>query len=78
MACNGHGRLARVLGRSLWCLAARVTQAIRAEALWLSVAPLNMRAGMDTLLTQVLQVLGEVRPYHAYASPTGVAPGRRC
>lgn len=50
--------MARVLGRSLWCLAARVARVIRVDALWLSVAPLDMRAGMDTLLAQVVQVFG--------------------
>ncbi|WP_374476192.1 IS66 family insertion sequence element accessory protein TnpB [Zoogloea sp.] len=39
---------------------------IRVEALWLSVVPLDMRAGMDTLLAQVVQVFGEARPHHAY------------
>ena len=39
---------------------------IRVEALWLSVAPLDMRAGMDTILTQVVRVFGEARPHHAY------------
>ena len=39
---------------------------IRVEALWLSVAPLDMRAGMDTLLAQVVQVFGEARPHHTY------------
>ncbi|MBS0353200.1 MAG: IS66 family insertion sequence element accessory protein TnpB [Proteobacteria bacterium] len=39
---------------------------IRVEALWLSVAPLDMRAGMDTILAQVVQVFGEARPHHAY------------
>jgi transposase len=39
---------------------------IRVEALWLSVAPLDMRAGMDTLLAQVVRVFGEARPHHAY------------
>ena len=39
---------------------------IRVDALWLSVAPLDMRAGMDTLLAQVVQVFGEARPHHAY------------
>ena len=39
---------------------------IRVEALWLSLAPLDMRAGMDTLLVQVVQVFGEARPHHAY------------
>ena len=39
---------------------------IRVEALWLSVAPLDMRAGMDTILAQVVRVFGEARPHHAY------------
>ena len=39
---------------------------IRVDALWLSIAPLDMRAGMDTLLTQVVRVFGEARPHHAY------------
>lgn len=39
---------------------------IRGDALWLSVAPLDMRAGMDTILVQVVQVFGEARPHHAY------------
>ena len=39
---------------------------IRVEALWLSVVPLDMRAGMDTILAQVVQVFGEARPHHAY------------
>ena len=54
------------LGRHLRCLAARVAQVIRVDALWLSVAPLDMRAGMDTLLAQVVRVFGEARPHHAY------------
>ena len=39
---------------------------IRVDALWLSIAPLDMRAGMDTLLAQVVRVFGEARPHHAY------------
>ena len=39
---------------------------IRIEALWLSVAPLDMRAGMDTLLAQVVRVFGQAQPHHAY------------
>jgi transposase len=39
---------------------------IRVDALWLSVAPLDMRAGTDTILAQVVQVFGEARPHHAY------------
>jgi transposase len=58
--------LAHRLGGCLWRLAARVARVIRVDALWLSVAPLDMRAGMDTLLAQVVQVFGEARPHHAY------------
>ena len=58
--------MAGILGGSLWRLAARVARMIRVDALWLSIAPLDMRAGMDTLLAQVVQVFGEARPHHAY------------
>ena len=39
---------------------------IRFEALWLSAEPLDMRAGMDTLLAQVVHVFGAAQPHHAY------------
>ena len=39
---------------------------IRTDAVWLSTVPLDMRAGMDTLLARVVQVFGEARPHHAY------------
>ncbi|KAB2964888.1 MAG: transposase [Zoogloea sp.] len=31
-----------------------MARVIRGDALWLSVAPLDMRAGIDTLLAQVV------------------------
>ena len=58
--------MAGILGGSLWRLAARVAWVIRVDALWLSVAPLDMRVGMDTLLAQVVRVFGEARPHQAY------------
>lgn len=36
------------------------------DALWLSAVPLDMRAGMDTLLAQVVRVFGAAQPHHAY------------
>ena len=39
---------------------------IRIDAIWLAVAPLDMRAGMDTVLTRVVSVFGEARPHTAY------------
>lgn len=39
---------------------------IRIEAIWLAVAPLDMRAGSETMLARVVAVFGEARPHHAY------------
>ena len=39
---------------------------IRGDALWLSVAPLDMRASMDKILAKAAHVFGEARPHHAY------------
>ena len=39
---------------------------IRIDAAWLSVEPLDMRAGVDTLLARVVSVFGEARSHHAY------------
>lgn len=39
---------------------------IRAEAVWMATAPLDMRAGIDTVLARIVQVFGEARPHHAY------------
>lgn len=47
-------------------LAARVAEVIRVDALWVSVQPMDMRAGVDQLLTQVVKVFGEARAHHGY------------
>ena len=39
---------------------------IRVDALWLSTTPLDMRAGTDSILAQVVQVFGEARAHTAY------------
>jgi len=39
---------------------------IRIEAIWLAVAPLDMRAGTESMLARVVAVFGEARPHHAY------------
>lgn len=39
---------------------------MRIDAVWLSAVPLDMRAGMETILARVVQVFGEARPHHAY------------
>ena len=38
-------------------LAARLAEMIRIDAAWLAVAPLDMRAGIDTALARVVAVL---------------------
>ena len=37
---------------------------IRIDAVWLAVAPLDMRAGMDTALGRVVTVFGSAQPHH--------------
>lgn len=32
----------------------------------MATAPLDMRAGADTILARIVQVFGEARPHHAY------------
>lgn len=39
---------------------------IRVDAIWMSTAPLDMRAGADTALARVVQVFGAAHPHHAY------------
>jgi transposase len=39
---------------------------IRVDALWLSTNPLDMRAGTETILSQVVRVFGEAKPHQAY------------
>ena len=39
---------------------------IRVDALWLSTRPLDMRAGTETILAQVVRIFGAAQPHHAY------------
>ena len=39
---------------------------IRVDTLWLSTRPLDMRAGTETILSQVVRIFGEAKPHHAY------------
>jgi len=39
---------------------------IRLERIWLAVEPLDMRAGVDTILTRVVRDFGAAHPHHAY------------
>ena len=39
---------------------------IRVDCVWLSVAPLDMRAGTESALARVVNVFGAARPHHAY------------
>ena len=41
-------------------------QMIRIEEIWLSTEPMDMRAGMDTLLSRVALIFGAAHPHHAY------------
>jgi transposase len=39
---------------------------IRTDAIWLATEPLDMRAGIDSLLARVIQVFGAAQSHHAY------------
>lgn len=39
---------------------------IRVDALWLSVEPMDMRAGTNTALGRVVAVFGAAKPHNAY------------
>ena len=39
---------------------------IRVDAAWVSIEPLDMRAGIDTALARVVSVFGEAQAHHAY------------
>ena len=39
---------------------------IRVEAIWLDTVPLDMRAGIDSVLARVVRVFGAAQPHHAY------------
>ena len=58
MAAPGIGRLRR--------LVERLAAMIRVDALWLSTRPLDMLAGTETILAQVVRIFGEAQPHHAY------------
>lgn len=47
-------------------LAARDPAVIRIDAIWMSTEPLDMRAGMETVLARVVKVFGAAHPHHAY------------
>jgi transposase len=43
-----------------------VAEVIRIDEAWLAVAPLDMRAGFDTVLARVVAVFDAAHPHHAY------------
>ena len=51
----GFGRIAQGTGNM-----------IRIDEIWLSTQPMDMRAGMDTTMAQVLRAFGYIKPHCAY------------
>jgi transposase len=47
-------------------VAAGVVALIRIDAIWLATEPVDIRAGVGTLLARVVKVFGSVRPHYAY------------
>ena len=46
---------------------------IRIDAVWLALAPLDMRTGMETALARVITVFGSAQPHHARLFANGRA-----
>ena len=63
---SGKHRLAGTAGARMRCLDVRAAAVIRINAVWLAIDPLEMRAGTDTALARVVQVLGAAQPHTAY------------
>lgn len=47
-------------------LVAGTVSVIRIDQIWLAVDPVDMRSGMDKLLSTVIEVFGASQPHHAY------------
>ena len=39
---------------------------IRIDEIWLSTQPLDMRAGMDTVMAQMVRAFGYIKPHCTY------------
>ena len=39
---------------------------IRIDEIWLATQPMDMRAGMDTVMAQVVRAFGYIKPHCAY------------
>ena len=58
--------MAGIAGTRVRADAAGTDEVICIDAAWIVVAPLDMRAGVDTALARVVKVFGEARSHHAY------------
>ena len=47
-------------------MAAGVAGMIKIEQYWMAVEPIDMRAGMETVLGKVVSVFGSAKAHHAY------------
>lgn len=47
-------------------LDSRAAAVIRIDALWLAVEPIDMRAGAERLLSNVVRIFGSARAHHGY------------
>lgn len=58
--------MARVIGQSVRTVVARVVGVIKIEHYWMAIEPIDMRAGMETVLGKVVSVFGSAQAHHAY------------
>ena len=53
-------------GLAVCAVDSRGTAVIRIDAVWLAVEPMDMRAGAERLLANVVRVFGAARAHHGY------------
>ena len=45
---------------------------IKIEHYWMAIEPIDMRAGIETVLGKVVSVFGAAQAHHAYFLPTAI------
>jgi hypothetical protein len=64
--------LARVIGQRVRTVIARVAGVNKIEQYWMAIEPIDMRAGIETVLGKVVSVFGAAQAHHAYFLPTAI------
>ena len=58
--------MASGIGQGVAAFTSGLDQMIRIDEIWLSTQPMDMRAGMDTAMAQIMKAFGSIKPHCAY------------